>query len=341
MNYIESDYKKALSDFQRKGRINKCFYCGKETNIIKSHSISEKKCLDLLVESVGKRKGVYGFKHLLLSYTNWYNPYNFADFEIVGLKEASTFKGFCRMHDQDLFKEIDEQRFEEGSLKQYFLYCYRAFAKAVHSKSEELKSCNSHSLYREQYYEYITKRSHDIEIGLNLDLFDYKKKMNKWLKEADYSHLEHFHCKTQTFHPLATASFCQPSFTINNNRINDYTDDTKPLNHIFINIIPEKERTNVLFSCFRDQPLSMRFLTELKDVYEMDKYHFGRFLTALLIIHTENTFLAPSLIEALSMSERLNLLSNLRNAVTQGIVEQLLDTPIDINEYINLFNNKF
>lgn len=341
MNYKEPIYRQQYSDFQRKGRIKRCFYCDRETNVIASHSISEKKCLKLLCEPVCLKKGVYGFRHVELSNTNWDKPFFFANFEVVGIQKASTFKGFCKNHDQVLFKTIDENSFEKDSLEQCFLYCYRAFAKAVHTKNEELKSCSSHSTYREHNYEYIARRQEEIEIGITFDLGNYKTKMNKWLSDCNYTHLEHFYCKTNSFHPIATASFCQPTFTINNYRINDYKDDSKPLNHIFINIIPELECTHVLFSCFKDQPQSLRFITELKDIYEVDKECFGKFITSLLVIHTENTFIAPSLIDGLPTCERFNLLMKLRDAVTIDKQYYLLDNPIDFSESVNLFTNKF
>lgn len=339
MNYIEANHKKLYSEFQRKGRINRCFYCGTEENITASHSISEKRCLNLLAEYVEGRRGVYGFKHLKLSRTNWYNTYNFANFEVVGTKEASTFKGFCRAHDQNLFKLLDDFDFDETSIESKFLHCYRAFAKAVHTKKEELKSCSTNSIYKEQNQTYITARKEEIETGLHFDLCDYEHLMTEWLKNKEYSQLEHFCFRTSKFHPIASASFCQPTFTVNKNRINDYRQTEIPLNHLFINIVPEKECTYILLSCFKNQPNSIKFLSELKEVYEVDKERFGTFLTTLLVFHTENTFMAPSLIEALPDWSKRNLLLNLKHIITSVLQEDLLRIPI--NGSLNLFEDTF
>lgn len=339
MNYKEAEHNRLYSDFQRKGRINQCFYCDTEENITASHSISEKRCLNLLAEYVEGRRGIYGFKHLKLSSTNWYNSDHFASFEIIGPKEASTFKGFCKTHDQDLFRILDNSNFKESSMECKFLHCYRAFAKAIHTKNEELKSCDKDSIYKELYKTYIAERKEDIEIGLHLDLCDYKYLMNEWLKNEDYTQLEHFCFRTSKFLPIASASFCQPSFTINNHRINDYKNTEVPLNHIFINIIPEKGWTYILLSCFKNQPSSIKFLSEIKEVYKVDKERFGTFLTTLLVFHTENTFMAPSLIESLPDWRKRNLLLNLKHIISYGIQEDLLKTPI--NGSLNLFKSTF
>ena len=335
MNYQEAEHNRLYSEFQQKGRIKECFYCGAKSEIILSHSVSEKRCLGLLTEFVGGEKGLYGFKHIELNATNWFDPYNSVNFEIVGTKKASTFKGFCKEHDQKLFKLLDDFDFDDTSMECKFKHCYRAFAKAVHTKNEELTSCNADCIYKAQNQTYIAERKEDIEIGLHLDLSDYKCLMNEWLKNEDYTQLEHFCFRTSKFHPIASSSFCQPSFTINNYRINDYKNTVVPLNHIFINIIPEKEWTYILLSCFKNQPKSIKFLLELEEEYKIDKEHFGTFLTTLLIFYTENTFIAPSLVESLPYNDKRSLLLNLRHSITAGIQEDFIRTPI--NGSLNLF----
>ena len=299
----------------------------------------EKRCLNLLTESVEGKKGVYGFKHLRLSYANWYAPHCFASFELVGTKKASTFKGFCKTHDRELFKLLDDSDFDESSMKCTFLHCYRAFAKAVHTKNEELKSCKEESTYKEYNKTYITARKEDAEIGLYLDLLGYDELMNEWLRNEDYTQLEHVCFRTNKFHPIASASLCQPTFSINNKRFNDYKKTDIPLNHLFINIIPEAECTYVLISCFKNQPSSMAFLQELEEVYKNDKERFGTFLTTLLVFFTENTFMAPSLINTLPDWRKRQLLLNLRHIITSGIQEDFLRNPIEGT--LNLFENKF
>ena len=95
------------------------------------------------------------------------------------------------------------------------------------------------------------------------------------------------------------------------------------------------ECTYILLSCFKNQPNSIRFLTELKEVYEVDQERFGTFLTTLLVFHTENTFMAPSLIESLPYWAKRNLLLNLKHIITPGIQEDLLRIPIKGS--LNLF----
>lgn len=338
MNFIEPDENRQYSDFRNKGRIKKCFYCDGEDNIVTSHSISESKCLSHLVESVGKNKGIYGFEHLKFrTDENWFHRDKFGYFELVGINKASTFKGFCAPHDQTLFKILDDFHFDRTSAKQKFLYCFRAFAYAYHKKIEREKSCKMESDYKNNHYMTIQNDLHGIETGLNVDIGNYPHLMKEWLKSEDYIHLTHFYCKTKCFHPIASSSMCEPTFSILGNRINDYCDIDTPLNHIIINIVPEKEcnHTHILVSAFANQPKSIQFINELEQIYKVNKESFGTFLTTLLVFHTENTYMSPSMIEELPYYTKRNLLLNLRHISTEGIEEELLDKPI--RGSLNLF----
>lgn len=62
---------------------------------------------------------------------------------------------------------------------------------------------------------------------------------------------------------MASSSFAQPSFDIMQHRINDYRIHV-PLNHIFLNIIPEEEVTHILISCFESQEKSIQFVVLLE-----------------------------------------------------------------------------
>ena len=319
MKFVETNENRMYSDFQRKGRIRKCFFCDTDKNIISSHSISEKKCLSLLAENVKGQKGVYSFKDIKWSWYRYFDAYGFGDFETVGIKQASTFRGFCSCHDQNLFKLIDDNAFDPLSKEQCFLYCYRAFAHTVHSKKEERKRCYAESEYKQFNYADVEEEGANSELCLNTDIVDYPNQMNNWLKSRDYENLYHFHFETSTKLPIATSSFCSPPFTIFKNRINDYRILSTPLNHVFINIIPEESKTHILISAFNDQPKAIQFIEELKVAYETDKNKMGCFLTAILIFHVENTFVSPSLIDSLPNTERRNLLLNLKSGAQENL----------------------
>lgn len=328
MNYIDIEYNKKRSQHRNCGRIKKCFLCGKDT-CIQSHSISQSRCLHPLAEEIEGQKGVYGFDSVIWKRSDWYNgsvlPGNF---KLIGTNIASTFTGFCSDDDRSIFFPIDNSNFDSNSSEQCFLYCYRAFARGYRKKQEEQKSCESKSTFASENPDYVTKNGKECHIALTLDMLDFPNLLNKWLNHKEFNGLYHFHIRTKCFLPVASASIIQPSFDIMNNKTNDYSVDT-PLNHIFLNIIPEEQTTHILISCFKSQEKSLHFIDLIKEMYELGKKdELGTYLTTLLVFFTENTFFKPSLINGLVYWKKRNLLLNLRHSICYGIQDHFINNPI-------------
>ena len=82
---------------------NKC------TKIIQAHSIQKNKILNHIATN-GYVKSYDNIKSLFTR-----------DLELIGIKNASTFFGFCNFHDTILFSEIENNDYNE-SKEQNFLY---------------------------------------------------------------------------------------------------------------------------------------------------------------------------------------------------------------------------
>jgi len=61
--------------------------------------------------------------------------------ELIGINRASTFTGFCSIHDNKIFSKIENQPFE-GSQEQCFLLAYRALAREIYTKKALASSSN-------------------------------------------------------------------------------------------------------------------------------------------------------------------------------------------------------
>lgn len=336
MNFNNIDDNRKYSQFKSAGRIRECFYC-KERKALEAHSISRARCLSILQEEIAGNSCVYGFDAITLNYAfGLFRGASPGEFKPVGINKASTFTGFCSEHDRELFDIIDNFDFIPESLKQYFVYCYRAFARAYHKKREEVKSCTSCTDYATQNAGYVLNRTEECRVGLSIDLGDYPELINNWLIREEFDNLYHYHLQTQVQLPIASASFIQPSFDILEHRINDYK-VRLPLNHIFLNIIPEEKTTHILISCFKSQRKSIQFIESLKAEYNRGRINLvGVFLTNLLVFYSENTFIRPSFINQMDYFNKQRLILNLRNSITDDIQNYYLDNPI--REDMNFFN---
>jgi hypothetical protein len=61
----------------------------------------------------------------------------------IGVRDASAFQGFCARHDNELFRRIDQED-PRLDLQSSFLLSYRAFAREVYFKQEQLRMIPFH-----------------------------------------------------------------------------------------------------------------------------------------------------------------------------------------------------
>ncbi|MGO4375707.1 hypothetical protein AB4Z21_34145, partial [Paenibacillus sp. MCAF20] len=94
-------------------------------NIIRAHSIQNNKFLNRL-----SRNGnvlCIDFSKALLS--------DRLVLREVGRDKASTFTGFCKHHDNSIFKPIEEYDYIVGDIQQEYLFAYRAFALSYYERN--------------------------------------------------------------------------------------------------------------------------------------------------------------------------------------------------------------
>lgn len=95
-----------------------------DKKIINAHSIQNSQSLSAIAKD--------GHVYQLI---NRYKPQTKNDlgYEKVGINNASVFKGFCKKHDNEIFKLIDNAKLEPNP-EQIFLYAYRSLCKEIYQK---------------------------------------------------------------------------------------------------------------------------------------------------------------------------------------------------------------
>lgn len=126
LNFNLQNYLAQVKKNKQRGRCLH-FESGTRCNkISKAHSIQEKQML-----SVIQRNGkVYS---LDISIRNLKRNNGQLSYELFGIKDFSTFRGFCEKHDTELFKSIDTQPLIPTD-QQIFLYAYRSLCKGLFDK---------------------------------------------------------------------------------------------------------------------------------------------------------------------------------------------------------------
>jgi len=118
-------------------KLNQAKYCGHplaspttcKGNIVRAHTLQ----LEGTLSPIAKNRHVYGpdLKNGRMEY------------KLIGVRQASTFTGFCARHDAELFRPLETQFFV-ASKEQLFLLAYRALSKEVYAKRYAVRTIPLH-----------------------------------------------------------------------------------------------------------------------------------------------------------------------------------------------------
>ncbi len=101
-------------------------------NIVNAHTVQRSGGLS----RIAKEGHVYGFKptmKMMIDNDGKIIP------NLIGLKHASTFTGFCSLHDSETFKKLEIEPFS-ATPEKCFLLAYRAFSRELFTKRADLDS---------------------------------------------------------------------------------------------------------------------------------------------------------------------------------------------------------
>lgn len=253
-------------------------------DIIKAHSIANKRFFDRLAVDghvMAISRGLSGI-----------------DIHPVSRNAASTFTGFCKYHDDIVFKDIDTKGYDNSDL-QSFLYAYRAFSYVYHTKlcafrslqnlAQKNPGLNHEPDFVDCYRSY--------QKGINTANF-YREIFDKYVTEKRYDLLTTIIFELNQSHELAVSSAITLDYDLDGNIINDYSQDdaifgTRKL--IFVSIFPEDEKTIILLSWLKD--FEGVFNGYKKQLVELSQIKLMIYFNNFIPAYIENFFFSKRLFE--------------------------------------------
>lgn len=209
------EYLKSLKLFSIGGR---CLYFNTEiercNEIINAHSIQKSGML----KEISIDGYVYGIN---THFGNTIKNKGKLSFKRIGIKEISTFRGFCKKHDNELFEIIDNNLFEPNII-QCFLYAYRSLCREFYLK-ENAAIIYKKAIEIEKNQTTIDQLKNLIignEIGYEI-LKLHKEKFDKCLIENNFNEIE---CCCFNFHKkpnIAFSGISYPDFDFLGNKLQD------------------------------------------------------------------------------------------------------------------------
>lgn len=249
--------------------------------IIRAHTIQNSRSLKL----IQKNGHVKGFGR---------NPDRLGNEALVlrsfSINEASTFYGFCKFHDETLFREIDNEQFLPTS-KQTYLITYRSIARELYAKivaidavSDRLALINKipDRVMREDRIFKFNSYAIGFKKGKNI-LLNYTNEMITGIKKSDFSDIDYLQINLRKFPEIMVSGVIMPEFDYNFNKIQDLTGN-ELIKYLCVNIFADHNKGMVLLT-WKKTPIIEQFLYS---IFEKDDF-FNR-LIELCFVYIENIF---------------------------------------------------
>jgi hypothetical protein len=272
--------------------------------------------------------------------------------EKIGIrKEASVFQGFCNLHDNEIFHDIDDSDYVPGNLKQEFLFAYRAIAKEYHAKVESINitekrlnaaingDINMLSKYEndigfmydsKQKNEFINRRKKYLELlNWHMERYDiYRNLLNGYLNNQRYDRMHTFRIEFAGEYPITTSSIFQIYFDVKGHQI--YNGNLiKP---VILTVFPQNGTTYVLISCFTKDKYYYRYIEE--QIIKSDETTQKRIISNMICCYVENFFLSPSLWDSYDEQTKQKICDISYLTITKGKPKYL--GYFDINFFVDL-----
>lgn len=139
--------------------------------IIAAHTVQRSGSLSEIAQDGHVLTFVPSFENLTKHHGSFYP-------ELVGVRRASTFSGFCSTHDDELFAPVEKENFT-GSQKQCFLLAYRAYAREIYTKRAAAENARLHK-------DLDRGRSQDIQMSIQMFSYTYGLGLDSALRDIKH-----------------------------------------------------------------------------------------------------------------------------------------------------------
>lgn len=283
--------------------------------IILSHSIQENGVLD----SISKDGQVIGI--------DFSNPalYIKPKLSLVGKGVASTFKGFCEYHDNNIFLPIENKDYIMDNQEQNFLFAYRAFALSYYER---------HSAYE------FKKQDCEHRKGRGEDVTSFEKEISHYKQHLEYIEslriAMNLNLDNNNFYKLKTETLIWPSnykiaatsmFFIAKDKEGNTINRDSNLSPFFLTVLPKNQCTYVLISYLAKDKTRYNFIR--KQIVDVDIEEQKMLISNIIATSIENFYINPDKWEIIPSETKQMFLKIFEFTIING--------PVKIG-YFNNFN---
>jgi len=300
-----------LSEIKRHRKNGRClhFEAGNRCNeYINAHSIQNKGQL----EQIAENGHVYGVSN---NYTDIIKNKGRVSYKKIGIKTISTFLGFCKNHDNELFEPIDNFPLKPIN-QQVMLYGYRSLCRELFVKENSLnmiKKQLASDISNETIKSYLCALDTGLAFGLT-NLQAHKNIYDRSLKNEYYDDIRFVLFTSDQKQTIAFSGLMYPDFDFTGKQLQDLSDHTSCLDLITFCSAPMVNGWGFLFAWHqsRSKVCSM-FMNSLKiainESNRCEDYLFR------LVVNSENIAISPIWWEGLTEDDKVKILNRVSDSV--------------------------
>ena len=258
--------------------------------IVKAHTIPKSSSL----KAIGQHGHVLGLKMSHESMTKFGGR---LEPEKIGIKNASTFMGFCQKHDDKLFSCLEKYIFT-ATEEQCFKLAFRSFAKEYYAKAALVDMHQIHSeldrgksLNRQLE---IQEHSFLANVGAQMGLKDnefHKKIFDRCAENNKYDDIRAVVLVFDELFPAQVCGSVNPDFDFNNNKIQDMSDVNLVPDLLSLTSFYDGEKSVIVLSWLEYCHKSCETLVE--SLLQKPPEIISTYLLQYIFSNFENFFLSP------------------------------------------------
>lgn len=223
------------------------------------------------------------------------------EFRLTGRNKATTFSGLCSLHDNNIFRPIDDGLPELGNLSHSFLLAYRAVLREYHVCLQN--AWRAQSTYRKRIDVGLSSGVEPCDFGMlatdrignAFECYEYKRRFDRWYLNSDWAQLEH--------HTIVLKD--QPATVAVSSMFSLDDVDAPETPRVTLSLYPHGDDVIATFSAIpTDAPFVRAYLHRILN----SSGHFQKYLLSKLILQScDNFVMVPSYYDSLPPANKDSL----------------------------------
>ena len=208
---------------------------------------------------------------------------------------ASTFFGFCKQHDTNLFSPVENYHFDD-SKEHAQLLGYRAVCKELYAKEEQKNHHIDLDELLKREGELNPSLSHDRDLHLSMinltlkEITKLKEKLEDNISKGKTNSINFLSIRTNDITEYMCCGSFIPELTFDSKRLKNLNSLEEIECHVSLNIFASDQDGVILFQWLGENPDIDEFLSSLLTKNEME---IPELITNLVFEFLENTFISP------------------------------------------------